>query len=116
MKPMKFFIALLTATILTACSDTGTAPRATAEAVITISMNTEGDSATNAVILQQPEVQQVIDCIANHLDSQGWTSAQHDEFMKITNGGNLKNLSANMNEEETMAKIGPVFAATGECM
>ncbi|WGO97377.1 hypothetical protein QFX18_15175 [Saccharophagus degradans] len=101
---------------LTACSDTGTAPQETAEAVITTSMNAEGDSATNTLILQQPEVQQVIDCIAGHLDSQGWTSAQHDEFMKITNGGNPKNLPANMSEEETMAKIGPVFAATGECM
>ncbi len=116
MKPMKFFIALLTAIILTACSDTGTAPRETAEAVITTSMNAEGDSSTNALILQQPEVQAVIDCIAGHLDSQGWSSAQHDEFMKITNGGNLKKLPANMSEEKTMAKIGPVFAATGECM
>ncbi len=99
---------------LSACSDT--APRATAEAVITTSMNAEGDSSTNALILKQPEVQQVIDCIANHLDSQGWTNTQHDEFMKITNGGNLKKLSTNLSEEETMAKIGPVFAATGECM
>lgn len=72
--------------------------------------------AMNALILQQPEVQAVMDCIAGHLDSQGWTSAKHDEFMKITNGGNLKKLPANMSEEETMAKIGPVFAATGECM
>ncbi len=116
MKPIKLFITLLAGAILIACSDSGTAPRATAEAVITTSMNAEGDSSTNALILQQPEVQQVIDCIAGHLDSQGWTKAQHEEFMKITNGGNLKKLSTNLSEEEAMTKLGPVFMATGECM
>lgn len=101
---------------LTACSDTGTAPKATAEAVITTSMNAEGDSSTNALILQQPEVQQIIECIAGHLDSQGWSNAQHDEFMKVTKGGNLKKLSTNLSEDEAMSKVGPVFAATGDCM
>lgn len=113
---LKKYTPALLIMALAACSDTGTAPRETAEAVITTSMNAEGDSSTNALILQQPEVQQVIDCIANHLDSQSWSNAQHDEFMKITNGGNLKKLSTNLSEEETMAKVGPVFAATGDCM
>lgn len=101
---------------LAACSDTGTAPRATAEAVITTSMNAEGDSSTNDLILQQPEVQAVIDCIASHLDNQGWTKTQHEEFLKVTNGGNLKKLSSNLSEDETMSKLGPVFAATADCM
>jgi len=119
MKFIKLFNSIITTAMLTtiaACSDTGTASRATAEAVITSSMNAEGDSSTNALILQQPEVQTVINCIANHLDNQGWTSAQHDEFMKLTHGGNMKKLSSNLSEDETMSKLGPVFAATADCM
>lgn len=113
---LKKYTLFLSVVVLAACSDTGTAPRETAEAVITTSMNAEGDSSTNALILQQPEVQQVIDCIAGHLDSQGWSKAQHAELMKITSGGNLKKLSGNLSEEEAMSKLGPVFMATNECM
>lgn len=98
------------------CSDNDTASYETAKAVITTSMSAEGDSTTNQLILQQPEVKVVIDCIASHLGSQGWTTDQHEAFIQQTGGDMKKVSSLKMTEEEKVSAFGPIYAATAECM
>lgn len=112
------FVTLVTISMVAACSDGSTASRMTAKAVITTAMNEEGDPSTNELILQQPEVQTAIDCIANKLDATGWSKDQYEFFMKETGGtGNMKMINRHkFNDDEAMEHFGALFTATSTCM
>ena len=109
---------LLVTAVIVACSNADASSAVTAEKVVEGLFKAKEDPATAELLLRQPEVRMVIQCIADHLDMQGWSMSNHEEFMRLTDStGDLSRIYAlGLSDSEIERKLGPVFMASGDCM
>lgn len=109
-------IISLSVVTLTACGDSGSAD--TTDALMSAMFKeSTSNEAEYQFVMNQPETAAVRDCYIRELDSRGWDSDRHKEFMEAT-GGTGDPMQINQNaysQSEQMEKFGALMAAGGNC-
>lgn len=75
------------------------------------------DIFPSSLVVAQPEFQQMMECMREHLDTQGWTESHHKGYLKYAPsffGSDSKKLSKDQ-EQEAMQYIVPVSLAHADC-
>jgi len=112
----KIAILLLGVIILNlfGCGQSGAAKQ-TAEAVVGAMFESSASSPAELEMLKNmPEYAEAVNCLATHLDQNGWNQEKHDFFMSETNNtGNMQLINPRkFSDEDAMKHFGAIFTST----